>query len=432
MQNIIQTIGRLNKIALPLIFTNLVGVATVLADQAIIGRISTEAFNAVGAAGALFSLVAGIVGYISVQFTITGGKAFVNDKSDFDDEFSSAIVLNVILGLAFFAFFIVLNRPIFSIIYGFDGTTLEMAVSYANIMSIYMLLQLLMFNFGAFFKIKQNTKWIMIVSAIAGFVNLALDFVFILGLGFGVRMAAVSNVIGLAVGVGLYAYLCRHEIKIISARRKIYKQKMGNVIKNSLPLMGQEILEGGVFAVVIMSVIARLGDYQLSAYIILTHIIGFALLPVYMYGTAILTLVSQAKEARDFTILPKAGLFISSVIYVVLGILLFIFRGFLPAIITDNSDIIGIASSFMLLMVASNFFVASSVVYKYSLQAMGFSKFVLYQTAIVNILAIIALIVAIFAFDMQLHGVFAVLLLNYLALSVIYGVKYKKIVKEKD
>ena len=65
----------LNKIALPLIIQNLSTTAILLADVAIIGRLSHEAFNAVGVVSALFSLIVGIVGYLSVQFNISGGQS---------------------------------------------------------------------------------------------------------------------------------------------------------------------------------------------------------------------------------------------------------------------------------------------------------------------------------------------------------------------
>ena len=150
----------LNNIALPLIIQNMTGVIVVATDKAIIGRISPEAFVAVGVVGSLLSLLAGILGYISVQFNISGGKASIQDDNseDLTDEFTSALFLNAIIGMLFFVLIIPSGRPLFVALYGFEGYMLDAAVNYASIMSIYLLFQLLLFSFWCFTQDKEEHK----------------------------------------------------------------------------------------------------------------------------------------------------------------------------------------------------------------------------------------------------------------------------------
>ncbi|MCL1786810.1 MAG: MATE family efflux transporter, partial [Defluviitaleaceae bacterium] len=269
----------LNRIALPLIIQNLSTTAILMADVAIIGRLSPAAFNAVGVVSGLFSLVAGIVGYFSVQFNIVGGKASVKDPQDFTDEFASALILNAAVGLLLFLFMLLFNRPLFALLYGFEGEMLDIAATYASIISVYLPIQLLIFSFNALFKIRRNTRWILFASVGASLLGLLLNFIFIIVLGFGVRAAGLTSVAAIAAKLLVFVAVCKKEICLCAGHLHIYRQKALAMAKGSLPLMGQELLEGGVFAVAITAVVARLGDYPLSAFIVLTHLLAFAQLP---------------------------------------------------------------------------------------------------------------------------------------------------------
>jgi len=429
------TTKELNKIALPLIIQNMAGVVVVAADQAIIGRISPEAFIAVGTVGSLIFLLAGILGYISVQFNITGGKASIKEDgaSDLSDEFNAAIFLNIIVGLFFLAVLFLFCRPLFSILYGFDGYMLDIAVSYARIMSVYLLLQLLLFSFGALFKIKKNTKWILYISSFAMILNLLLDFALVIGLGMGVRAAAINNVAAKVVSLAIYIFLCRKEVNISMSRIAIYKAKMMSTLKSSIPLMGQEVLAGSVFTLAITAIIARIGEYHLAAYLILILIISFAMMPVYMYGSAILTLTSQIESTTDkdsYLKLPKVGLIISASIYISVAILFYIFRDLLPSFITSNIDVIEVTSMFLVYITFARLFDVVSTTYKYSLQVVGEAKFILYRTALINLFAVIILVITTMVFNLGLYGVFICLLVNYAMASVVYISKYRSVVRK--
>ena len=263
-------------------------------------------------------------------------------------------------------------------------------------------------------------------------INLLLDFIFIIRMGFGVRAAAISNVMSKLVGLVMYIVLCRKEIRITLDRFAIYKRKMMATIKGCLPLMGQELLEGSVFSLAVLAIIARIGDYHLAAYLILTLILSFVMMPVYMYGSAILTLASQIDSSREeekFFTLPKTGLILSLLIYIVVAVLLYIFRDVLPLIVTDNTDVVDIAAWFFAFMLIARLFEIVSTIYRYSLQVIGQSKFVLYQTAIFNLLTVIILVTTTQVFNLGLYGVFVCLLINYTIVSIVYILKYNKTIR---
>lgn len=67
-------VKELNKFAFPLIIQNITGMLIGLVDEMFIGRISTEAYGAIGIMVALMNLLAGIFGNIAVTFNIEGAK----------------------------------------------------------------------------------------------------------------------------------------------------------------------------------------------------------------------------------------------------------------------------------------------------------------------------------------------------------------------
>ncbi|MFY0260492.1 MATE family efflux transporter, partial [Bacillus cytotoxicus] len=68
-------------------------------------------------------------------------------------------------------------------------------------------------------------------------------------------------------------------------------------------------------------------------------------------------------------------------------------------------------------------------VYKYALQAIGQSNYVLIKTAIINLITFLIMLISIFMFKLNLFGVFISLFFNYVMLSIIFSKKYKDVLK---
>ena len=64
----------LNKIAIPLIIQNISSFLIGFVDEMFIGRISTEAYGAIGVAASLMFFIAGVFSYIAVAFNIIGSR----------------------------------------------------------------------------------------------------------------------------------------------------------------------------------------------------------------------------------------------------------------------------------------------------------------------------------------------------------------------
>lgn len=432
-------VKELNNIAVPLIIQSISGLTIGLADQAMVGRISIFAFGAVGVIFSLLSFIAGIIGYISVVFNINGSKALgKGSESEYHDNFISALIINIFIGCFFLVVILFLKRPLLVILFKFSGEMLNEAIKYSNIMSGYILIQLLLFNFGAVFKIKKNTKWILIGSTVASVVNLVLDYVFIFGkLGFpkmGTTGAALSSIIGIMVNLGIYVFLCKDILRFHISKIAIYKKKIRECIKESISFMGQELLEGSIFVLIINAILSRIGVIELSSYLILVQLINIILMPMFMYGSATLTIISEGDGKGNKELLesiPKLSIAISVIIYFVLAALLLFLRNYVPQLITNDTKVIVYTADVLIYMLIAHSFGPASTIYKYSLQAIGESKYVLFATAKINCIALILMIVFIYVLKFNIYGVFLALFLNYIFIYLIYLRKYNKVIHNR-
>jgi Na+-driven multidrug efflux pump len=213
-------------------------------------------------------------------------------------------------------------------------------------------------------------------------------------------------------------------------KTKLYSKIIKQQTIMSIPLIGQELLEGSIFVVFINAIISKIGLVELGSYLLVKGIIDIALMAMYMYGAATLTLVSEKVGNHDFNSvkkLPYDGIKIAMIIYIVISLFIIIFKSYVPRIISNDLNLINYASKIIILMVLVNLFNPMQTVYKYALQACNDGKYVLYITAMVNLGILILICLLTFVFNIGIVGVFLSLFINYLLLMLLYTSRYKKV-----
>lgn len=430
------TVKQLNTIAIPLIIQSISSLIISFTDQALVGRISIYAFSSIGVITTLLSFIAGILGFISVSFNIRASKLIgKNNLEEFKDEFISSLLLNTFIGLIFVVLIIFSAKQILVIFYNFSRTILSEALKYFNIMSLYILIQLLLFNFSAYFKVIKNTKYILISSLSASILNILLDYIFIFGkLGFpqlGVTGAAMASIISLLLNLLIYILIAKKDIVLNISKFKKYWYIIKQELIDSIPLMGQELLEGSIFVIFINAILARIGLIELTSYLLVSQFISIILMPMYMYGSATLTLVSENSEQTDFKLLkliPKYSIKLSITIYILLSFILILFKNQVPKLITDNNSVINYSSNILVILLLINLLNPIQTIYKYALQAYSDSTFVLYSTAFINFVSLIVMSTLVFIFKVNINGLFIGFLINYILLIYVYIKRYNKLI----
>ncbi|MCX4298458.1 MAG: MATE family efflux transporter [Lachnospiraceae bacterium] len=426
-------VKELNKFAFPLIIQNITGMLIGLVDEMFIGRISAEAYGAIGIMVALMNLLAGIFGNVAVTFNIEGAKKRgENDTEGFDLYFISSIFIDIIIGIIYILAITFFSNQILGNLYGLSGDALHFAKTYAFITCPYMLLQLLIFTFNSYFKIEKKTKRLMWISIASTLINVFLDYLLVFGkFGLprletaGAALATIISVLLNAVALGI----------IIKKERKVHGNFLKNcfspsiyLVKESMPLIGEELLEGSIFVIIINAIISNIGILEISSYLLIKYFMDIIMIAMYMYGTAELTLVSEKigqNKYCDIKGLTIVGILISIVIYVVLSMIIIIFRDKVPMLISNETALIEGAAKLIFPMVLMNLFNLIQTILKYVLLACGKAKSVLYITALINAVVLLYITMTYFI-GSKLYFVFIGLFINYFALSLIYAVYLRK------
>lgn len=301
-----------------------------------------------------------------------------------------------------------------------------------------MLLQLLIFTFNSYFKIEKKTKRLMWISIASTLINVLLDYLLIFGkFGLprletaGAALATIISVLFNAVALGI---IIKKERKIHGNFLKNYFSPSIYLVKESMPLVGEELLEGSIFVIIINAIISNIGIIEISSYLLIKYFMDIIMIAMYMYGAAELTLVSEKigqNKYCDIKGLTIVGILISVMIYAVLSMIMIIFRDKVPALISNETALIEGAAKLILPMVLMNLFNPIQTILKYVLLACGKAKSVLYITALINAVVLLYIIMTYFI-GSKLHSVFTGLFINYFALSLIYAVYLREILFQKE
>ncbi|WP_125152665.1 MATE family efflux transporter [Clostridium rectalis] len=432
-------IKNINNIALPLVINMITNLLIGLVDQAMVGRISVFAYAAVGTVSLTLYSISGILGMIAIAFNILGSKIKVlsdDNNTELFNKFTITIALSGFIGIIFYILILVFRVPILKIFFSFDGKILEEASYYLAIYGMSIGLTMILFVFSSLFKIIKKTKYIFYGSLIASLSNLVLDYIFIFGkMGFpemGVTGAAIASIISLFINVIIYIYILRDtNVFQLKTNIKNIKYYINQLIKTSLPLMGQEFLEGTLFNIVIIGIVSRIGVIETATYTLLFTVINILLMPMHAYSSTSLNLVgefSTKNMRKEMRTIPLLCLLLTFLFYLVISIIYIIFKTKILGFITNDITVIDFSASYIILAIFAQIFNLPHSVYKYSLQGINKEQWVFIVSLIINIISMIIIICLVFVAKINLSGIYIGIGINYLVLSILFYYKYNKII----
>lgn len=430
---------KINHIALPLILNNVSGLLIELCDQAMVGRTSLAAFASVGLIGTTVNSITGVLGATSIAFNIIGAR--LKGKKDYDslkNNFSTNIIISILVGLVFFFITLKLGNPILKGMYNLKGDVLKEALTYLYIFSLSLGLNMILFTFSSYFKIVDKTKYILYGNITASVSNVVFDYILIFGhFGFpkmGIKGNAIGSILALMLNILIYIIAVRHDgiFKIAKAK---FKETIKETITVSLPLMGQEILESTLLIMVINSILSTIGMLEVSIYNLLLTIVSIASMPMYSYSQASLTIISENLGARDYKNIKKTPgvcLLLAVLFYMILSAVFLMFKNYLPAVITNDVQLIESSIIYMPLVFLTNIFFIPSTVYKYSLQGIGDEKWVFLSSVVINFTGLFIIFLFSQTLNFKLYGVYIGMAMNYIVLSIFFYLRYSNLTKAKS
>lgn len=431
-------INKINIFVFPLFVQFIVSYFINVTDQAIIARISTPAFNSVSLISSTLTMIAGLLGCITIVFNIKGGKKIgENNLNGMLYEFYSSLLLSFILGILFLIIFLLSHNRIFTTVYNLNGETLIQANLFSVPMSFYVLFQLFLFAFGTYFKIQNQTKYILWGSMASAILDVSLDVFFVSGfLGLprlGTSMVGWSTIIAMFVNLLIYILLIRKELSIKLVNTSKYLKNCKQHFIESLPLIAQEIFEGTIFVIIINMIIIRIGEKEFASYNIIMALLGFIFIFKHIYGSATLSLVSISageKDINNLFLYPKISTIITIVFYIVFSLIFYTFNESLPKIISEDIFSQTLTSNNIVYFLLAYLFSSWAYIYKNALQALQEYSFILWSSALVNILALVIMFFLTHILNLSLIGIAISLFINEIILGIIYFTKYKLSIKK--
>lgn len=420
-------IERLNKFAIPLLLQMITSYFIGATDVAIVSNISVESLNATSLVSNTLEMVAGVLGAITITLNILLGKSFgKKDDQKFSFEFYTSIFLSGIIGLFFSILIFLFGKNILMVLFDLDNKTLIQAMKYLQPMTFYVLLQLIIFAYTSTCKVLNKTKIILYISIFSSILDVTLDYIFVMGKfgmpKIGVEFVGYSTIFTMFISILLYSYFLREQIKFDLKCLSNYFKNTLNHFKLSIPLILQEIIDGSVYGLFVNMILVRLGTIDYAGYVIINTIIGLLFLFKYVYGSAVLSMISIESGALDKENMlkyPKYSSGLALTLYFIGGIFILIFNKNIVALFNDNKDVILIAKTYLPVFIAVNSISCISYSYKLGLQAINQSKFVLYTSIILNALSVLIMFITIIILRLSYMGlIFAIFISEVLTLII--------------
>lgn len=235
MQNNSQLDHKIWGIAWPAILSNISVPLLGLVDSAILGHLgSSQYLGAVAIGAALLSFL-----YWGFGFLRMGTTGLVARAEGAGNQYSSVLILcrSMVLALVIAAAVLLCHQPLLALGMGLmspQEQLMPLASSYAEIRLYSAPAVLVTYTIVGWFIGRQNTRWPMAIVIVTNLTNIALDFIFIMGLGWYSDGAAWATVIAEYLGCTIALAAVVKQLPTVEKRRLLIDIKKVSAYKHLL------------------------------------------------------------------------------------------------------------------------------------------------------------------------------------------------------
>lgn len=425
---------RVLKIALPIVLSNATVPILGAVDVGVVGQLGEAApIGAVAMGAIILTTIYWIFGFLRMGTVgLVGQAAGAGD----DDEVSAWLTRALLVALLGGVGLILLQWPIFWAAFQLSPASSEvetMARSYLAIriwtapaaISVYALTGWLiaMERTGAVFWIQLGMNG----------VNIALNFVFVLGFGWGVEGVAIASVIAEALGAGLGLWFCRAAFARPAWRERARVLARAKLVR--MALLNTDILLRSAMLMIIFSsfvfVGARFGDVTLAANEVLIQFMYITAYAMDGFAFAAETLIARAYGRGDRARVRRSALMTTMwglAVCLVTSFAFLMAGPWLIDLMAKDAEVQMVARDYLLWMVAAplvgcaawmldGIFIGAAR--GRDMRNMMAVSFVLYWLAVLILLPL-----------MGNHGLWAALLISFVARGVTLGLRYPALERE--
>ena len=335
-------------------------------DSLMIGKVSVSQLAAVSLATSIFSFI--LLFCIGLSYGITP----LISSSDRGKKYVSSILYNGMLvnviSCILLVSFVILTKHLLSYL-GQDEEVLFHTYSYLDIICISLIPLILFQTFKQFIEGLGFTKPSMYISVISNVINVVLNAVLIFGLfGFprleiiGAAYATLISRVIMFLLILIYCLNDRRFSKYILKRKFLVNlNHIKDIFRIGFASGLQYIFEVGAFSVATVMT-GSIGAIHLAAHQIALNLASISYMIASGIGSASMISLSYYDGKRNFEDMRRSGFasFLLVFILMIVSALVFIiFRNYLPVLYVDDSSVINIAST--LLIIAGLFQISDGI-----------------------------------------------------------------------
>ena len=330
--------------SLPMIAGNLLQQAYNLADALIVGKyIGSDALASVGSVYTLMIFITSVI----IGLCMGSGAFFSEDYGKKDEKQLKEDIWHsffFILFVSVFIYFII--YPGMETIQKLLQTPEELMLMTSDYVSVVFsgIIFVFLYNFFSYLlRAVGNSVVPLVFLAVSSVINVALDIWFVVGLGLGIKGAALATVIAQAVsgmGISVYSFFKLPFLKFGQGKIKWNKHRMRKIIINDFATAAQQsVMNFGIL--MIQGLVNSFGTVVMASFAAAVKIDTIAYMPAQEFGNAYSLFVSQNYGAKEFDRIKKGtklSVVFSVLFCAVISVLVFVFADNLMLLFIDASE----------------------------------------------------------------------------------------------
>ncbi|GHG97479.1 MATE family efflux transporter [Pseudodonghicola xiamenensis] len=422
------TNGRILKIALPIVLSNITVPILGAVDTAVVGQLGEAApIGAVGLGAIILSSVYWIFGFLRMGTVgLTSQALGAGNRGEVAALLSRALLIGLVAGLALIA----LQAPIFWAAFRVAPGSAEvetLASGYLRLRIWSAPAAIAIYGISGWLIAQERTRAVLILQLWMNGLNVALDLVFVFGLGWGVEGVAFATFLAEWTGLALGLWLCRNGFAGRDWRNPALvfdRDRLAHMMSVNTDILIRSLLLQAMF-VGFLFIGAGFGDVTLAANQVLMQFLSFTSFALDGFAFTAETLVGQALGARARDRLREAAVKSSAwglIIVALLALVFGLFGGAIIDLMTTAPEVRARARDFLPYLVVmpvagvgafmlDGIFIGATA--SRDMRNMMAVSFVIYVIAV-------AVLVPLWAN----HGLWLALLIAFLARGITLGLRY--------
>ena len=410
---------------MPMIAGMTVHTMYIVADTAFIGTLGTDALAAATYVAPLFFLTLALTMGVGTAVTALIAQAVGRgDAASADAAAGTAISSGLVLGVVFGGVGLAVGPWMLGVL-GAEGDVARLGWEYFQILAAFMPLFFVSSVLRSILTGEGDAKTPMLVLAVSTLSNIALDALFILGLGFGLRGAAVATTLSVVISVSAFSVLLLRRKKAFVRLRLAAMVPRLSVLRPLFALavpIAASMIVMSVGTMLYNLLLSDFGAIAVAAYGAASKVDMIVVLPIFGLSGASVTVVGMFAGAGRSDLVRSTALYTyrwAITLAAVIGGAAFLNSGSILRIFTDDPTAIAIGTTYLGFMIFAYPMMAVGMTTGRLLQGLGHGFPALFITTLrVLLVGVPVASVAVRVLDQSLQGVWVGILTGGVAATI--------------